>query len=411
MRDSSGCDVVIVGAGVIGASLAYHLKQAAPESRVLLVDREKRVAAGNTAKSLALFRNIFSSSTSRALAGSSIDFYLSVGKAIQCRTNGYLWLFSAEQRGRLEDALEGLDAEKDQIDLLDRDDIQRIIPLPTEQGDRFPPVELGIYGHRCGALSPTALTGLYADRFEALGGEIRLGTDITEISLKGRETLHAPWGEESGIDYLSVPDGGTIKADQYIFATGAWTQEVLGRTGIYAGVLPKKRQLFGISVQNRRAVFVDTSDTKEPIVILPAGGVHFKPVMERNLLVVGMAGDLGVPFAMNDFEAEEEYFEQAVRPVLAHYLPGLAQSNVRLKWAGYYAYHWPDKNPVIESVENIVWVSGTSGSGIMKADALGRIGAAKALGRARAELYDGTTFRVSDLSLKNRKVDPELFVL
>ena len=54
-------DHVIVGAGVVGAATAYHLKRLSPDSRVLLLDRENRVGAGNTAKSAALYRNIFSS--------------------------------------------------------------------------------------------------------------------------------------------------------------------------------------------------------------------------------------------------------------------------------------------------------------------------------------------------------------
>ena len=99
-----------------------------------------------------------------------------------------------------------------------------------------------------------------------------------------------------------------------------------------------------------------------------------------------------------------------VRPCATTFLI-LRDSPIQVKWAGHYAYHWPDKNPVIESEANLTWVSGTSGSGIMKADALGRVAAAKALRMQEATLYDGTSFCVADLSLRDRKVDSELFVI
>ena len=62
-------------------------------------------------------------------------------------------------------------------------------------------------------------------------------------------------------------------------------------------------------------------------------------------------------------------------------------------------------------VSNRPWVSGTSGSGIMKSDAIGRITAAKVTGQESAKLSDGTYIPVDDLSLVNREVGKERFIL
>ena len=56
-------------------------------------------------------------------------------------------------------------------------------------------------------------------------------------------------------------------------------------------------------------------------------------------------------------------------------------------------------------------VGGASGSGIMKADAMGRIAAALYSGEEYALLYDGEKFRVSDLGLRDRRVEPEKLVI
>lgn len=86
-------DYIIIGAGVIGSSTAYHLKKAQPESKILLVDRNHSAGAGTTAKSAALYRNFFSSRTNRMLAASSIKYYLELGDKVGIDPIGYLWLF------------------------------------------------------------------------------------------------------------------------------------------------------------------------------------------------------------------------------------------------------------------------------------------------------------------------------
>jgi glycine/D-amino acid oxidase-like deaminating enzyme len=150
---------------------------------------------------------------------------------------------------------------------------------------------------------------------------------------------------------------------------------------------------------------------KKPAIILPAGGVYIKPILDKNILIVGCADDLGQPFMMSDPEPDPRYFHNAIEPVLNQYFPELAGYKLSLKWAGYYDYHWPDMTPVIESVANITWVGGTSGSGIMKADAVGRIAAAGLQDHIEAVLADGTRFNVSRLSLRDREVEKEELVI
>ena len=404
-------DFVIVGAGVIGTSTAYHLKRLNHDARVLLLDREKRVGAGNTAKSTALYRNIFTSRISKNLATSSIAYYETVKDKVKLVQNGYLWTFSELQWKHLRSAVDSLDRAEDRIQFLSRNEIQQIFSLNTGSKSDFHAVDHGLLASRCGSLSPTALAGLYAGDFQNLGGDLKLGTHIQKIVLKGSEVLYSPWSSKKGIDYLLDDSQNQIGADSYVFATGAWTQELLGDIGIYSGTLPKKRQLFAIRLQNREDFLSDQQLRSAPVLILPSGGLHIKPILNRKLLVIGLAGDLGVPFRMTDSDADPVYFDRAVRPALAHYFPALGETEIQLLWAGYYSYHWPDKNPVVESEENIFWVSGTSGSGIMKADALGRIAAAKLLGRKTATLFDGESFAVDDLSLKKRNVDDEYFVI
>jgi glycine/D-amino acid oxidase-like deaminating enzyme len=262
----------------------------------------------------------------------------------------------------------------------------------------------------CGSLSGMALAQHYGKEFRSLGGEVKMGTEVGFVQLSGEEALFAPWSDVKALSVVST-SGELFSAKEVLFACGAWSHQILSRIGIFSGVLAKKRQLFGIKVDDPSSILNGSDPAKVPAMILPAGGTYIKPMLDRRMMLVGLADELGQPFGMADPDPDPDYFEMAIRPVLSHYFPDLKDYELKLKWAGYYAYHWPDKNPVVERVSNIYWASGTSGSGIMKADALGRVAASKVLGLNEADLFDGSRIHVDDLSLRDRNVEMERFVI
>ncbi len=93
------------------------------------------------------------------------------------------------------------------------------------------------------------------------------------------------------------------------------------------------------------------------------------------------------------------------------YFPAFQGLRPEHAWAGHYADHLPDSTPFVERLEGAIVVGGTSGSGIMKADSLGRIVAGFYAGQDKVELGDGQYVKVTDLGLKNRSVPPEEFVI
>jgi len=403
-------DTVIVGAGVVGAATAYHLKRMDPDRNILLIDREKRIGGGNTSKSAALYRNIFSSEASKKLSTSSIRYYLELGFEVQMNPIGYLWMFSNKQWEASSKAVPTLDPAKDEMDLINAEDISKILNINTSGKGPFPEVSKGIHGHLCGSLSGMGLAQHYSKLFTELGGHVETSTEVTGLNLKGTGSRFSPW-DEKGLQSITTSEGNSISAKDFIFATGAWTQELLGNYGIFTGTLPKKRQLFGIKVDDPYQVAGDVELEKVPALILPAGGTYVKPILDRNLMILGLAEDLGQPYHMKDPSTDEEYFNNGIVPVMNHYFPDLQDWELKMRWAGYYSYHWPDKNPVIESISNITWTAGTSGSGIMKADAIGRITASRIKGERASELFDGSSIEVSSLSLRERKVENESFVI
>ncbi|MHA1211573.1 MAG: NAD(P)/FAD-dependent oxidoreductase [Candidatus Heimdallarchaeota archaeon] len=404
-------DTIIIGAGVIGASTAYHLLKNNPRKKILLLDKNTRVARGNTSRSAALYRNLFSSKTSQVLATSSIVFYETIADKVSMKNLGYLWMFSEDEWKQSSQGLAKLNSEEDKFDILAPNELPKHLLLNTDGSDEFKGIYRSLYGHRCGAISAVNLTNYYATKFKELGGKMKLESSIIKINLSEKERSYPPW---SDIRITSIKDqsGYEFTGKEYIFTTGAWTNALLVPLGIASQIYPKKRQMFSIKLKDSKQIVANSTE-KVPILILPTGGVYVKPVLQNNLLVVGCANELGNPYQMDDYppSASETYFQNVIAPVLHYYFPKLTNYKLFSKWAGYYANYWPDKNPVVEKVSNIQWVSGTSGSGIMKADAIGRIAAARAIGDSKVELFTNTSFNVMDLSLKKRKVDSEELII
>ncbi|MBN1328452.1 MAG: FAD-binding oxidoreductase [Candidatus Heimdallarchaeota archaeon] len=404
-------DVIIVGAGIIGASTAYHLKQNAPRLKICLIDQNDKVAFGNTAKSAALYRNLFSSRTSQILSTSSITFYKSIAEEISLKDMGYFWMFSKEDWDKSKSGLEKLDPEKDYFEILSAEELPNNLKINTEKSNNFNDIYKILYGHQCGSLSAVKLCRYYSDKFEQLGGKLILNCEIKKINLSGADKNYPPWFDVKILS-LTNQNGAELFADSFIFTVGAWSDNLLTPIGIASQIYPKKRQMFALKLNNAKQIVSNPSE-KIPIIILPTGGIYIKPILLNKMIMVGCANELGNPYQMDKYppDAEISYFKNAIEPVLQHYFPKLKNYHLFSKWAGYYAYYWPDKNPVIEKVSNIQWVSGTSGSGIMKADAIGRIAAAKQLELSSIELFDKTKFNVLDLSLKKRDVSTEELII
>jgi glycine/D-amino acid oxidase-like deaminating enzyme len=426
-------DVLVIGGGVVGLASAYHLRKMNPGLSVTLVEQNPRLCSGNSGRSAALYRNLFFSATSRDLAESSISQYKDLGLAIQLRGIGYLWTFGVEDWAALRLQALGLAGIARDVAVIEGEELATATAI-------YPPAAGAILGKACGSLSAQALASWYATRFTELGGVIQTGVRIAgfELDAGGRSNRSLSPVSASAADSLALSSvltcglpelilaartttGERYQAGSFLLAAGCWLQDLLGPLGIASAVYPKKRQLFGFSVSDPSDIYGDAR-LGRPALILPYGGVYLKPVLERGLAVAGRADELGRPFespyagVAASPKAEEEYFRAYIEPALCAYFPMLAQrypKGLELKqaWAGHYDYHWPDKNPVVEQVANVVWVGGSSGSGIMKGDALGRVAAAVVTGKDTATLADGRLFRTSDLSLRKRAVDSEGLVI
>ena len=423
------CDILVVGAGILGLSSAYHLKAENPEKRVVVIERLRGPGEGNTAKSEAVFRDAFTSETNRALASSTIKFFKHLeeeGYNLRLAFTGYLWLLSEEQFNRVRDAVRDMERDGVRLRTYQQDELKEMIPdLVTHfEGDEeaelmgLLSIDIGLFAYNCGSLRAEALVKCYESMFLRLGGEIHYKVEAKRLLLGAVEELGLPgephvWQEPlvKGVE----TDQGVIEAETTVVATGAWAGGLLEPIGFDPCMRPKKRQIFVLSDEKLNRLFNIEGFNQYrvlPFTILPKSRLFLKVEPYERSVWVGCSDEIGRAFALEDDpQPELEYYKDDVYPILMKYLPCFRDLRPVNMWAGQYAVNSFDGNPIVESIPGLIYVGAASGSGIMKSDALGRIVAALYAGREEAELYDGSRFRISDLSIQKRRIEPERFVI
>jgi len=96
---------------------------------------------------------------------------------------------------------------------------------------------------------------------------------------------------------------------------------------------------------------------------------------------------------------------------LTKYVPAFERAQVVNSQAGLYDINYVDGVPYVYDTHNVIVVGGCSGSGIMKADAIGRIVDALYSGELNVKLFGDVDFAVSDIGITCRNVEKESFIL
>ncbi len=455
-------DIVIVGAGAMGLASAYHLARALPDLSILVVEARSGPGEGSMGASNSMVRDVFSSRDNQILARNSIAFYRHLmDEREELRSPvplldlyGYLWMLPENLREEYFQLIARSDGaiDADPVDLSDLRACPGLDLAPTRwyEGDDAkppPPVTGGLFGRNCGALAPEMLAQFYAEESRRRGVEFAFDTCVQRLSFEGREEilLHEPSKRPFAFQELMegrlriasvhLGDGRSVRTDRVVVAAGAWAERILHPFGVATGCAPRVQLNFAVSGSGVAELLrweppvraIDRVDgrTRFPFLILPTGAT-LKPVFRQTQLWVGCLDttahaigtredpgkDGRLDYNMAEL-GERDAFGTDVLPAVTPYLPRFETSSVRLEnaWGGYYNFS-PDGLPVLtEQPYGVLFVGGDSGSGIMKADSLGRLVAARCEGRPDARLFTGESYRVDRISLSHRSVEEERIIL
>jgi sarcosine oxidase subunit beta len=358
--------VVIIGAGVMGASIAYHLAARGCTDVVILEQAETEIS-GTTARSVAGVRHQFSTEVNVKLSLYSIErlkhFTEEVGGHAELRQIGYLFLIDDpatwDQQQRNAAMQRRLGA---RVETLTPEDAARFIPQTVTDG-----LFGATYGPDDGFCDAHGVALGYLTHARQLGVRLLRATAVTGFQLSGERITAVE------------TSAGVIGCDVVVNAAGSWAGEVAALAGLDVPVQPY-----------RRCVYMT-----EPFPAIPAAipltidvGSGFYMRKEQDNVLFGMS-NLAEPPSHNlmvDWEWLDTVLTAGLRrfPILER--AGLAE---KLCWAGSYEIT-PDHMPILgrhPAMTNYVDASGFSGHGIMHSPATGLLIA--------EEILDGCAHTIS----------------
>ena len=245
--------VCVIGGGVVGCSVLYHLTKLG-WSDVMLIERSE-LTSGSTWHAAGGFHTLNGDTNMAALQGYTIKLYkeLEALTGMSCGLHhvGGVTLADTPERmdmlkaERAKHRYMGLDTQ-----ILSPAEIEEVAPATNTHG-----VLGGLYDPLDGHLDPSGTTHAYAKAARLNGAKIQLHTQVTE-------TIPRPDGS-----WKVVTDQGTVVAEHVVNAAGLWAREVAAMAGVYLPLHPMEHQY----IVTDDIAMIAERDTEHPHVMDPGG--------------------------------------------------------------------------------------------------------------------------------------------
>jgi sarcosine oxidase, subunit beta len=346
-------DVVIIGAGIVGSGIAYHLTAQGCRN-VLVIERESAQGRGSTGKSMGGVRAQFSTSVSIQMSLYAIPFYASfaerLGNPCDYRAQGYLFCATNEKQMTY---LRTNYAEQVKLGL------KKVRLLPGgEIAARFPQLRSDdlVGGSFCS-------TDGFVDPYSAMNGFMSWAAGHGATLWKNTQVSGLK-RDAAGISSVETARG-SVATRTVVNCAGAWAAEIAKFVGVDLPVEPLRRMLVPSEP-------FDEFPHTAPMIIDMSNGFHFRPEARGFLL------------AWNDPEETAGFktdfdpgFVEKILTRAADRVPCFANLPVNPKraWAGLYEMT-PDHHPILgeaPGVPGFFLANGFSGHGVMHAPATGKI--------------------------------------
>lgn len=343
-------EFLIIGGGVVGASVACHLTEGGARG-VVILEREGRQGLGSTGKATGGVRAQFETEINIRLSKYSIDFFRERGGVFGYRGGGYLFFTCRDDgvtylRANIESQRRNGVVD---VDLLGPNDVRKIVPEM-----HCDDVAGGAFGHSDGFIDPLAVMEVFTARAVECGARVETGADVLEIATAN--------GAVTGVK-TSI---GSIECEKVVLCAGAWSRPLAATAGVDLPVEPMRRQIVW-------ARSPEPLPTRLPMVIDLDTGFHFRPAKNSETEVLLAYPDPDeTPSLSTEFDPAfvEKVYERARRraPFLAETEPVLEKCR-----AGLYE-NTPDHHAILGTcgVEGLYLACGFSGHGVMHSPATGR---------------------------------------
>jgi sarcosine oxidase subunit beta len=364
-------DVAVIGAGIMGASCAFHL--AARGVRVAVVEAKEGPAMGSTGRSFASIRTQWADATNIQLSGQSIqiyrDFQSRHGVDVGYRASGYLLLVPEDH---WETQLEAVALQRSlgaAVDVLSPQQAQRYSSFDTSG--------LGgcTWGHADGVIDPHLVTTAYLDLARQLGAIVHFRQPVNAI-------------EQAGDQWRLATPTAEWSAGYIVNASGGWAGEVAALADLSVPVEHVRRMIF--------AGAPGAVAGEVPMTIDVRTGFYLRS--EGSRLLMGCANPDEKPGYTT--RMDWQWLETALELGVERF-PWLAEVPIdhAAAWAGTYEVT-PDHRPFLGAMPGSpTWINacGFSGHGVMQAPMAGKVTAEEIID-GRAASVDIDPLRIGRLA-------------
>jgi len=348
--------IIIVGGGVMGCSLAYHLT-ALGETDVLLLERGQ-LCSGETRKSGGFVQTHWTSPHEVKLINWSRNFFQ---ESCAFQRMGYLHTTGAEREPvvrQVHEMLLGLNFESHWLSPREMKKLQPLLRVDDLVG--------GAYEPQSGWLNPVAATEFLAQGARSRGADLRTGVRVLQVSHRG--------GKIQGVE----TDQGFFASPVVVLAVGPWTPQLHPNPAVPLPLMAKRGQ---VCYMSRPSGLPRTELTFYDEVT----GLYTHPDGNTNLVGLDWQFDPVWGPDTYDQEIDEDYVAGA-HQALTHRFPSLAGSELVRGVVGLYDFT-PDGHPIVDGplgLEGYYVAAGFSGAGFKSSPALG-LGLAEMILRGKAE--------------------------
>ncbi|MFO7293307.1 MAG: FAD-binding oxidoreductase [Actinomycetes bacterium] len=359
-------DIVIVGAGCMGASTAYHLVQRDPSLQVTVYDRDLSLARASTLLSDGNVRIQFNLEENVLISRYAMEVLerfgdeMAVGDFrpdVGMKKQGNLFFVDEDSQ---EAARQGLELQRSlgcNVEWLDMHAVTERWPVLAS--DRFVG---GTFGSDDGAVDPNAVTSGYRRAAEARGARF-VQAEVASLTTSGER-----------VGGVVLADGTVHSASTVVVCGGAWSTSLLATAGVEIPVEPVMR-----------TVYVVRSDVAGgqmlPSFFLPSGLYVISENPDTFFIAWSLPDD---PVGFDFTPADRTRFYEIIWPALVEAIPAFDRLEVVRSWAGLYEQNTLDANGIIgewPGITGLYQATGFSGHGFQQCHAVGRYLAESIIGQ------------------------------
>ncbi|UOE53295.1 FAD-binding oxidoreductase [Bacillus sp. CMF12] len=351
---SSHADIIIIGGGVIGSSIAYNLLNDGFTGKIVVFEKDGLYEFASTPRSAGGFRQLYTTVINMQLSKYSLQIYKDFSKdmsidgeaaEIDFKQRGYLFLATDQMMPRFEKHLKLQNENGILSQLLEGESLLNIIPELN-----IDDIAGGLYCSESGYLDPYSVMLGYVRCAKKLGAEYI----YDEV-----ESLITETGKVKGI---KLADGREYHASVVVNCAGAWASILGDKAGLPLPVVPLPRQIFQFDIKEPLKNYL-------PLTMDPTG-VYFRHEGEK--FISGYAEEIEPGI---NFKWRRSAFEEHIWPVLANRIKNFEHAKIERGWSGLYDFNTEDHNAILgeyPAMKGYYVAFGFSGHGMQQAPAVGK---------------------------------------